>query len=53
MTETRDRCLFKNKGCFVYDYKLKKYEHMNNTPMHNDFKEMQKFKQHSWKNVLA
>lgn len=53
ITQTRDSYLFKNKCYFVYNYKLKKYEHMNNTPMHNHFKEMQKFKQHLWKNVLA
>ena len=38
MTQTRDRYLFKNKGYLVYNYKLKKYEHMNDTPMHHDFK---------------
>ena len=34
MTQTRNRYLFKNKGYFVYNYKLKKYEHMNDV----DFK---------------
>ena len=28
MTRTNRRHLFKNKGNFVYNYKLKKYEHM-------------------------
>ena len=45
MTQTRDRYLFKDKGYLVYNYKLKKYEHMNDTPMHYDFKSMQNFKE--------
>ena len=38
------RYLFKNKGNFVCNYKLKKYEHMNDTPMHWDFKRLQRIK---------
>ena len=45
MTHTRNGFLFKNKGYFVYNYKLKKYEHVNDTPMHRDFKSMQNFKE--------
>ena len=32
MTWTKDRYLFKNKGNFVYNCKLKKFEHMSKTP---------------------
>ena len=39
MTWTRYRYLFKNKGNFVYNFKLKKYEHMSETLMQNNFKE--------------
>ena len=39
MSQTKYRYLFKNKGCFVYNFKL-----MNDTPMHHDFKSMQQFK---------
>ena len=53
MTQTKDRYLFKNKGNFVYNYKLKKYMHMNFTPMHYEFKDMQEFKRDLWKNVLS
>ena len=53
MTQTRHRYLFKNKGNFVYNYKLKKYMHMIFTPMLYEFKDMQKFKQNLWKNFLA
>ena len=52
MAQTRHRYLFKNKGNFVYNYKLKKFEHVNNTPMHYEFKDTQEFKQDLWKNVL-
>ena len=45
MTQTSYRFLFKNKGYFVYNYKLKKYEHMKNTPIHYDFKRMQDFEE--------
>ena len=38
MTQTRFRYLFKNKGNFVYNFKLKKYEHMSETPMHYEFR---------------
>ena len=52
-TQTRHRHLFKSKGNFVYNYKLKKYMHMKFTPMPYEFKDMQKFKQNLWKNELA
>ena len=33
MTWTNRRHLFKNKGNFVYNYKLKEFEHMSKTPL--------------------
>ena len=44
MTRTNRRHLFKNKGNFVYNYKLKKYEHMSETPMCGDFFYLQSIK---------
>ena len=52
MTQTRYRYLFKNKGNFVYNFKLKKYEHMSETSMRHNFKEMQDIKNDLWKHVL-
>ena len=53
MTRTRHRFLFKNTGYYVYNYRLKKYEHMNDTPMNHDFKWMQRFKkEYLFKNAL-
>ena len=52
MTHTRFRHLFKNKGSFVYNCKLKKYKHMNKTPMHHEFKYMQEIKKELWQHVL-
>ena len=52
MTHTMFRHLFKNKGNFIYSFKLKKYEHMNKTPMHHEFKYMQKIKKELWQHVL-
>ena len=37
VTWTNRRDLFKNKGNFVYNYKLKKFEHTSKTPMHYDY----------------
>ena len=36
---TRTNCthLFRDKGNSAYNYKLKKYEHMSETPVHGDF----------------
>ena len=36
MAWTNRRDLFKNKGNFVYNYKLNKFEHMSKEPMHYD-----------------
>ena len=50
MTWTRQRFLFKNKGNFIYSYKLKKFEHISETPINtNIYKELKK---NSFKNVL-
>ena len=52
MIQTRNRYLFKNKGNFVYNFKLKKYEHMSETPMRHNFEEIQDVKNDLWKHVL-
>ena len=53
MTQTRNRFLFKNNGNYVYNYRLKEYEHLNDTPRHHDFKWMQRFKKEFlFKNAL-
>ena len=52
MTRTNRRHLFKNKGNFVYNYKLKKYEHMSKTPMHYDFKSLQSIRKDLFKYAL-
>ena len=45
--------IYSKAGNFVYNYKLKKYEHMNNTPVYYEFKDMQEIKRNLWKNVLS
>ena len=52
MTWTRFIHLFKNKGNFVYNYKLKKFEHMSRTPMQYDYEHLQKVKKLELKHVL-
>ena len=49
MTRTNLRHLFKNKGNFIYNYKLKKYKHMSETPVRGNFYHMQWIK----KNYLS
>ena len=44
MARTNCRHLFKNKGNLVYNYKLKKYKHMSETPMRGDFYYLQSIK---------
>ena len=44
MTQTKFRHLLKNKGYLIYNFKLQKYEHINKTPLHHEFKSMQQFK---------
>ena len=43
MTKNR-RYLFRNNGNFAYNYKLKKYEHMSQTPMLGGFYYLQSTK---------
>ena len=45
LTFTNQRFLFKNKDNLVYNYKLKKFQHMAETPMCNDWKYLQKAKE--------
>ena len=52
MRRTNRRHLFKNKGNFVYNYKLKKYEYMSKTPMHYDFKSLQSIRKDLFKYAL-
>ena len=44
MTKTNRRHLFRNKGNFVYNFKLKRYEHMSQTPMRGNFHYLQSIK---------
>ena len=44
MTRTNCRHLFKNKGNFIFNYKLKKYEHFSETPMRYDYYRLQEIK---------
>ena len=52
MTWTYRRHLFKNKGNFVYNYKLKKFEHMSKTPMCNDYYYLQAIRKDIFRDVL-
>ena len=52
MTRTNRRHFFRNKGNFVYNYKLKKYEHMSKTPMHYDFKFLKSIRKDLFKHAL-
>ena len=52
MTWTRQRFLFKNKGNFIYNYKLKKFEHISETPIKFEYDYLQGIKENSFKNVL-
>ena len=52
MTRTNRRHLFRNKGNFVYNYKLKKYEHMSKTPMRGDFQFLQSIRKDLFKHDL-
>ena len=52
MTWTRQRFLFKNKGNFIYNYKLKKFEHISETPIKFEHEYLQRIKENSFKNVL-
>ena len=52
MTKTNRRRLFRNKGNFVFNYKLKKYEHLSEKPMRYDFYHLQEIRKGILKNVL-
>ena len=53
MIQTKFSHLLKNKGYLIYNYKLQKYEHINKTPLHHEFKWMQQFKkEYFFKNAL-
>ena len=52
MTRTNHRHSFKNKGNLVYNYKLKKYEHMSQTPMRGDIFYLQSIKKDLSKHAL-
>ena len=52
MTRTNLRHLFRNKGSFVYNFKLKKFEHISNTPMRGNFYHIQWIKKDLWKYAL-
>ena len=51
MTWTNRRHLFKNKGNFVYNYKLKKLEHMSKTPTCYDYHYLQTIRKALFKDV--
>ena len=50
-TWTSRRHLFKNKGNFVYNYKLKKFEHISKTPS-NDYYYLQAIRKDLFRDVL-
>ena len=52
MTWINRRHLFKNKGNFVYNHKLKKFEHMSKTQMFHDFHYLQTIRKDLFKDVL-
>ena len=52
MTRTNRRHLFKNKGNFVYNYKLTKCDHMSKTPMRGDFQFLQSIRKDIFKHAL-
>ena len=52
MTRTNWRHLFKNKGSFIFNYKLKKYDHFSETPMRHDYYHLQEIKEEIFKYAL-
>ena len=52
MTRTNLRHLFRNKGNFLYHNKLKKWEHMSETPLRDYFKHIQWIKKDLCKHAL-
>ena len=45
MTQTKDRYLFKSKENCVFNYSLKNYQHLPDTPMRENFKRFQEDKE--------
>ena len=52
MTRTNCRHLFKNKGNFIFNYKLKKYEHFSQTPMRHEYYHLKEIKKGIFKYAL-
>ena len=58
MTKTNYRYLFKNKGNFIFNDKLKKYKHFSETPMRYKYHHLQEIKKglskysHQIRNIL-
>ena len=44
LLNSKYRNFFKNKGNYVYNYKLKVYEHISNSPLNDNFILMKKYK---------
>ena len=44
LTNSKYRNLYKNKNNLIYNYKLKTYRHINETPFHTQFMSMKKYK---------
>ena len=51
-TQTNCRYLFKNRGNLVYNYKLKRYQHMSDTPMRWEFYHLESIRKGLFKNAL-
>ena len=52
MTWINRRHLLKNKSNFVYNYKLKKFEHMSKTLMCHDYHYLQTIRKDLFKDAL-
>ena len=52
ITRTNLRHLFRSKGNFVYNHKLKKFEHMSNMPVRGNFYHIHWVKKDLWKHAL-
>ena len=52
ITRTNLRHLFRNKGNFIYNHKLKKWEHISETPLRGNFNHIQRIKKDLWKHAL-
>ena len=52
MTWTNRRHMFENKADFVYNYKLKRFEHMSKTPMVHGYNYLQRVRKDFLKKCL-